>query len=69
MKHEKAVKKLMPPKRPPKGFSRCGFILNSKGKIIEVVVPTEMFNEQFDNLNDQNIFFEIFEYIEDVNEE
>jgi|GEM_PF-3052706 hypothetical protein len=69
MKHEKAVKKLMPRKRPPKGFDKCGFVLNSKGKIQQVIVPTDTFHEQFDNYNEQNIFFEIFEYIEEVNEE
>ena len=68
MKHEKAVKKLMPRKRAPKGFDKCGFVLNSKGKIIEVIIPIDTFHEQFDNFNDQNIFFEIFEYIEEVNE-
>ena len=68
MKHEKAVKKLMPRKRPPKGFDKCGFVVNSKNKIIEVTIPTEVFHEQFDNFNEQNIFFEIFQYIEEVNE-
>ena len=69
MKHEKAVKKLNNPKRPPKGFERYGFLLNSSGKIIKVVIPTEVFHEQFDNFNERNVFFEIFEYVEEVNEE
>jgi len=68
MKHERMVKKLNAPKRPPKAFSKCGFVLDSTNKIENVIVPLSIFSEQFDNLNDRNYFFEIYEYVEEVND-
>ncbi len=70
MKPEKAVVKIGPPKRSVLKQPRfCKYIFNTKQQITDVLVPVEIFNAQFDALNDKNLFFEIYEYIEKNNEE
>ncbi len=70
MKPRTAVKNLMPPKRALKKIKTCGYFHdNETDKITHVMVPLELFQKQFDNFNEDSLFFEIYEYIEAYNEE
>lgn len=68
MKHEAVVKKTTASKKKGPKTNECGYLYGLNDKIVSVIVPVEMFHEQFDNYNDENLFLRIYEYIEEVNE-
>jgi hypothetical protein len=57
-----------PSKKIQSAFKDCGFYYNLKNKITHVMVPVQLFHEQFDNYNERNLFFELFEYVDEENE-
>ena len=67
MKHEAVVKKTTASKKKGPKTKECGYLFK-EDKIVYVMVPVEMFHEQFDNYNDENLFLRIYEYIEEINE-
>lgn len=67
MKPEAVAKKTTAAKKKYAKTNECSYLFKGD-KIIYVMVPVEIFHQQFDNYNDDNLFFRIYEYIDEVNE-
>jgi hypothetical protein len=57
-----------PSKKLQATFKDCSFYYNIKNKISHVLIPMDLFHSQFDNYNEDNLFFELFEWMDEVNE-